>query len=83
MRGGKGEGGASVCGGGTRASAKRVSSCRRSMLSRWRSMLRRWRGLLVLSTLLSMLMLLLNERTWKMEMQEGGESCARGGERPA
>ena len=66
-----------MCGGGTRASAKRVSSCRRSMLSRWRR-------LLVPSTLLSMLMLLLNKRTWEMEMQEGGESCcARGGERPA
>jgi hypothetical protein len=31
--------GASVCGGGTRAGAKRVSSCRRSMLSRWRRLL--------------------------------------------
>jgi hypothetical protein len=46
-------------------------------------MLSRWRRLLVPSTLLSMLMLLLNERTWEMEMHEGGESCARGGERPA
>ncbi len=39
MRGGEREVGTSVRGGGARASAKRVSSCTRSMLSRWRRLL--------------------------------------------